>query len=400
MSSWSAAARLCAALLLAPIPGIEPTHAAPSTPLATTANEQQLKQLRARIEHLKRELNETRGRRDEVRDELRDVDRRIGSLVSSLRRLDAGLASQRTRIQRLDLRRKRERSRLQQQAEALARQVRATYVMGRQEYIKLLLNQQDPTSVARTLVYYRYFSEARAGRIHGIRSTLHGLDDLQDELGQRARALAVAREREAEQRQALESSRARRAELLVHLNRRVANQSQEIKRLKADEGRLERLLGELKSYLPDIPPLVGKETSFANLKGKLMLPVKGRVTARYGEPKQLGDLKWRGIFVAAREGREVRAVFRGRVAYADWLRGFGLLLIMDHGDGYMTLYGHNESLYRGVGDWVETGEVIASVGTTGDTPSPGVYFEIRHNGKPYDPLRWCSARSRAESASR
>jgi len=131
---------------------------------------------------------------------------------------------------------------------------------------------------------------------------------------------------------------------------------------------------------------------FRKYKGKLPLPARGKIVARYGAPKNIGDLRWRGLFLAGREGQDVRSIFRGRVAFADWLRGFGLLLILDHGDGYMTLYGHNQSLYKEVGDWVEAGQVIAGMGNTGDITQPGLYFEVRHNGKPRDPLLWCRAR--------
>ena len=144
--------------------------------------------------------------------------------------------------------------------------------------------------------------------------------------------------------------------------------------------------------IPGSPPFPSLDGRFADYKGKLPLPVKGTISARYGAPRNTGELKWRGIFLSAPEGRNVVSVFRGRVAYADWLRGFGLLMVVEHGDGYMTLYGHNQSLYKEAGDWVEAGQTIASIGNTGGPSETGLYFEIRHDGEPRNPLDWCKIR--------
>ena len=190
----------------------------------------------------------------------------------------------------------------------------------------------------------------------------------------------------------LEGNRARRAQLLASLDRRVSTQSRELERLREDETRLTRLVQEIKTAYAELPLPSDVKGAFGTLKGKLALPAKGRLAARFGEPKSVGNLKWRGVLVDAADGSAVRAVARGRVAYADWLRGFGLLLILEHGDGYMTLYGHNQSLQKQAGEWLEAGEVIARVGNTGDAPQAGLYFEVRQNGEPRDPLLWCRVR--------
>src|SRR5690606_34075729 len=215
---------------------------------------------------------------------------------------------------------------------------------------------------------------------------------LETEIRDQTRELEALRTRQERERHALEAARVRRAQLLAALNRQLSAQQDEIERLRADERRLQRLLQELRTVLPEAElPSPGPQERFGALNGRLPLPLAGRIAAGYGEPKGIGDLTWRGIFIAAREGDPVRAVARGRVAFADWLRGFGLLLILDHGDGYMTLYGHNQALHRRTGDWVEAGETIAAAGNTGGAPAMGVYFEIRQNGVPHDPLQWCAA---------
>ncbi len=360
--------------------------------------EQRLEQLRARIQQLQTNLNELHGRRDAVREELRDLERRIGESLRARRHLDSRLKAYVRQLSHLRAKAQDERRVLERQTGAFERQVRAAHAMGQQEPLKLLLNQEDPTRVARVMTYYRLLHQARAEHVQTIHASLARVQTLETRLQAQTRELENARAERAREHQSFETARARRAELLTSLNLQARNQSEEIGRLRADEKRLERLVGELAS-LPAMAP-AEPGARFASLKGRLPLPLAGRITARFGDDKGIGQLKWRGAFIAAREGQEVRAVHRGRVAYADWLRGFGLLLILEHGDGYMTLYGHNQSLYREVGEWVNAGQVIAAAGNTGDVPQAGVYFEIRHNGEPDDPLRWCDVQGRAGGTAR
>ncbi|TAM44461.1 MAG: peptidase M23 [Gammaproteobacteria bacterium] len=378
---------LCAILLLA------------ATPADAENREQQLEQLRARIGRLQTELNETQGRRDAVREEVRGLERRIHESARTLRALDARLKAARQQHDRLRERAANERRELGHQMTALERQLRAAHAMGNEEPLKLLLNQDEPARMTRVLTYYRLLNQARTERVTAIRASLARLQGLEQRLQAQTQELEATRAQQRREQESFEQARGRRTELLASLNLQVRDRSQEIGRLRADEKRLERLVEELKAALPALaPPAAGER--FANLKGRLPLPVNGRLLARYGDDKGVGSLKWRGALLTAREGQEVRAVHRGRVAYADWLRGFGLLLILEHGDGYMTLYGHNQSLYREVGEWVDGGQVIAAAGNTGDTPQAGVYFEIRHDGEPVDPLRWCKAPGRTQAGVR
>lgn len=380
-------ALLCAGLLLAGLPA----HAADS--------EQQLKALRARLERLQTELNETRGRRDAVREELRILESRIGAARRTLRALDARIATYGRELKELRARQRSEQRLLTRERAALARQLRAAHAMGEAEPVKLVLNQDEPARVTRVLTYYRLLNQARAERLTAVRAGLDRLQALDARLKAQTRELETARAEQERERQSFETAREQRGALLARLNREVRDRSQEIERLRADQQRLERLVGELKYALPPFAHPDPK-ARFASLKGRLPLPVAGRVLAGFGHEKGIGNLRWRGAFLAAREGQEVRAVHGGRVVYADWLRGFGLLLILEHGDGYMTLYGHNQSLYREVGEWVTAGQVIAAAGSTGDAPQAGVYFEIRHDGEPQDPLRWCVARARSDIGDR
>ncbi|MHB8535245.1 MAG: murein hydrolase activator EnvC family protein [Sulfuricaulis sp.] len=384
--AWRAGAAFlaCLSLLLA--------LACPVRGADNRMDKERLQKLRARIDTLQDKLNETRGRRDAVHEEVRSLERRIGDKLNGLRRIGTQLRANEKKLATLKTRAGRERGNLDIQQKQLRRQVYMAYVMGRQEYPKMLLNQQSPASVARVLTYYRYFNRARTGRIDTIETTLTRLDTLERQIRDQGRELQTLRVTQSEQKTSLETSRARRAVLLASLDREVHSRAQEIDRLRGDEKRLEQLIEGLQTVLPETPLPRGAEAHFAKLRGRLPLPTRGRIVARYGSQKNVGNLKWRGLFIAGHEGQDVIAVYPGRVVFADWLRGFGLLLILEHGDGYMTLYGHNQSLHKGVGDWVEAGEVIASMGSTGDVTQPGLYFEIRHNGEPRDPLIWCKAR--------
>lgn len=361
-----------------------------ATGAAASQNEEQLRTLRARIENLQADLNETRGERDEARAQLRALERRIGNQFKSLRDTETRQKSDSARLIALQRARTRSRAELGNRRQELEHDVRAAYVLGRQNYLKLLLSQDDPALVSRTLTYYGYLTQARASRIESIETSLSKLDSLEKQIAERVQGLATLHTHQLEQKKSLESTRAERRALLAQLNERVRDRSQEVERLKRDEDRMARLVRELRTAVTRAPsPELPAVSTSIDKRGRWQLPVQGRLVARFGSPKDIGELRWRGIFLATSEGQEVKAVTRGRVVYADWLRGFGLLVVMDHGGGLMTLYGHNRSLYKGIGDMVEAGEVLAASGNTGGPALPGLYFEIRENGEPRNPLDWC-----------
>lgn len=358
-----------------------------AAPAGAEAPDAELGALRTRLERLQAELAETRGERDEARERLRATERRIGGLYRELRTTETRQRREGARLHELEQSRERRRTELGRQRGELDAALRAAYALGRQDTLKLLLSQDDPAAASRVLTYYRYLTAARLQRIRALESTLAELDRLEREIGERQRALAGARAAQLRQTETLEAARGERRALLTELNARVASRAQEIERLKQDEERLARLVRELRTTLASAPPPA--VASGAPGKGRWPLPVTGRLAARYGSPRNIGELRWQGIFLAAAEGTAVRAPTGGRVAYADWLRGFGLLLVLDHGNGLMTLYGHNQSLYKNPGDPVEPGETIALSGNTGGPPQPGLYFEVREQGRPRDPLDWC-----------
>lgn len=353
-----------------------------------------LAELRRRIQELRVSLDSARGEQGRLRGQLRATETEIGRVSLALKRLGERSRQKEDELRGLRAQRDEARAALGRQRELLAQQIVAGYVMGRQGYLKVLLSQQEPAAIGRALVYYDYFNKARTVRIEEIHRGLEEIAALEAGIRDETAALDRLREEQRQQMDALEESRRARRQVLARLDAEIRTKEQRLAMLLEDERRLAELVGRLQEALSDMAPDVDDIPPFPSHKGRLPWPAHGRIAARFGSPRHLGGLVWRGVLIDAAEGEDVRAIYHGRVAFADWLRGFGLLIIIDHGNGYMSLYGHNQSLYKGVGEWVDKGEVIATVGDSGGRTTPGLYFEIRHNGVPDNPLRWCRAQGR------
>lgn len=356
---------------------------------AEAANEKALSQVRGQIDKLRKEIEKTQTLHDSVRTELRDIERAIGKVLQVMKQLNQKLAKQQRKLDELQQQRKVLKAELATQHHLLARQIQAAYMIGRQEYLKLILNQEDPAAIGRSMAYYDYFNRARLQRIDTTQATLKKLRTLEAEIETQTTALNEIKQQQLAKKEELQASSRSRAVVVARLHDELANKEQELNRLVEDERRLQDLVTRLDRAIPDILTAPGSHKPFSRLRGQLAWPTKGKLQAVFGTRREGGRLKWNGVLIRADEGRDVRSVSHGRVAYADWLRGYGLLLIIDHGDGYMSLYGHNQSIYKETGEWVEAGEVIASVGKSGGQTQSSLYFEIRHNGKPTDPAKWC-----------
>ncbi|NOX92084.1 MAG: peptidoglycan DD-metalloendopeptidase family protein [Gammaproteobacteria bacterium] len=367
---------------------------------------QKLEQLRQQIQVLRSDLNSDVQRKQSLQSRLRRSERHIGKVVSLLKKLKHQLRTQQRELKTLNTRRSGLQSDLHKHRIALAQQIRAAYTIGQQEYVKILLNQQDPAAVARTLTYYDYFHRARLARMQDINENLAELRAVEKNIQQKTRKLEKTREEQNREKMQLEKTRQQRATVLAGLQQQIFAKGERLSSMEEDKRRLQGLLDSL-ATVPRQPENIGSKlisegsehTPFAKLRGQLPWPSRGQLITRYGSTRKAGKLKWQGVNIRAPEGTEVSAISHGRVAFSDWLRGFGLLIIIDHGDGYMSLYGGNQSLFKEVGDWVETGEVIASVGKSGGRKDSALYFEIRHNGKPGNPLKWCRNKPKRVSAS-
>lgn len=386
-SGW----RACVlALLIGLAPGFS---TAASTEKKVEAKTSELKQLRGRIGDVKGEIKDSKARHRKLLDELRDSEKLIGQAARRLRVLNGSLSRQRQKITGLGDSRSKQQQALAVHQQALASQMRAAYAMGRQERLKILLNQQDPAVVSRVLVYYDYFNRTRTRQMERIGVLLETLRQTETELMEEEQRLLELQSRERATKQQLDDSQEERREVIVSLKSAMKSKGAELSGLKLDEQQLKSLLGRLQDELLPVPMENLERKPFKSRKGRLRWPTKGRLVARFGTSKA-GNLKWDGVIISSPEGREVKAIHHGRVAFSDWLRGFGLLLILDHGDGYMSLYGHNQTLFKETGEWVEPGEPLALVGSSGGRSSTGVYFGIRYKGRPVNPKKWCKKSKR------
>ena len=352
--------------------------------------EQELEEVRARISELKESMDDSAASRDKLTAELQDAEVKISEQRIRLKELERQRAFSAKRKAELDLQLAGREAALDEEAEQLAEQVRAAYMSGSQERIKLLLNQRDPATIGRLMAYYGYFNDYRADNIDAVTSAIRELAALRSEVAaEEARIADLAKVRYAELT-ALNAAQERRQALLASLKDKIGDEGREVERLASQERDLSRLIAELTSILSDYP--ISSEEPFSEHKGHLTWPVAGRLLHDFGQPRAGDRLKWNGVVLAAPRGREVRSVYHGRVVFADWLAGLGLLVIVNHGENYMTLYGYNETILKNTGDWVAPGDVIATVGESGGQAQSSLYFEIRRGTQPVNPGQWVTRR--------
>lgn len=353
-----------------------------------------LEKLQKSIQKIQDHLKGNKKQRSDVLTELKTLESEISKNALKLNQLETKLTKIKQRKNKLESEIQQLNKQLQTQRELLSEQMRSGYSMGHQQNLKMLLNQQDPTAIGRAQAYFSYFNRARAQQISGFLKSIerkqHAELALRQTLTEQNTLLKTQKKKTRQQRK----QRAQREKLLSELSDKIKNQENTLISLEDSRNRIENLLKSLGELLADIPTSPSEKQPFKSLKGKLPWPAKGRFLGKFGQAKQFGDLKWNGVWIKAKYGTPIRAVSHGRVAFSDWLQGFGFITIIDHGDGYMSLYGHSESLFKQAGDWVSAGETIASAGDSGGQSQSGVYFEIRSRGKPVDPAKWCTSSAR------
>jgi septal ring factor EnvC (AmiA/AmiB activator) len=347
-----------------------------------------LAELQAQIKSVTNQLDRARNQLSTEQKQLREAERRLGQLQQAIgnnreaiRNTEAELASLASRSAELEAARDRQQVRI-------GTELRAAWQMGQQGTVKVLLNQESPHTVARAMAYYRYFFQARNELVVTYRATLAELAAVAAHSEAAARQLGEQQAELQSQQEALLASRAEREQAIAALATNIRNKDDELQQLERDREELEQLLESIKQAIVEIE-LPADYKPFASRKGSMTWPVDARRNNSFGASRGLGGMRWQGINLTADEGSTVRAIHHGRVVFADWLRGSGLLLIVDHGDGYMSLYAHNQSLLKEVGEWVAPGTPVSTVGSSGGLERAALYFEIRKDGKPLDPVAWC-----------
>jgi septal ring factor EnvC (AmiA/AmiB activator) len=352
--------------------------------------EQELEEVRERISELKRSMDRSALTRDRLTGELRSAEVEISETRIRLKELERERDYSISQKLKLDGKIEQREAELEIESRELASQVRAAYMSGSQERAKLLLNQRDPATLGRLIMYYRYLNDYRSGNIDVVTAYIRELVDLRSKVAaEEARLVKIAEQRYDELTQ-LNAAQEKRRDLLVSVQGRMVNEGREIEQLEAQERDLSQLLAELFSILSDYP--ISSESPFSEHKGRLTWPVAGTLLHDFGQPRVTDRLKWNGVVLAAPRGHEVRSVYHGRVVFSDWLVGLGLLVIVEHGEGYMTLYGYNETTLKTTGDWVAPGDVIATVGDSGGQARTALYFEIRRGTRPLNPRTWFTRR--------
>jgi septal ring factor EnvC (AmiA/AmiB activator) len=347
--------------------------------------EAELKAIASQIEQVQQQVRRDAVERDRLSRDLRGAEESVSTARGELSRLRSERAERTAARARLQADRHERQLALARARDSLAAQIRAAYILGRDEPLKLLLNQKDPAQAGRTFAYYGYFGRMRATQIAEIEDNIHKIDDLEHKIDDEDQELARLESAQKDQVGKLEQARQQRGKVLASLEQESKSRTQSLARLQRQQAALEKLLKDLNKALQRFP--VDANDAFAKLRGQLAWPVEGKLVARYGETRA-GGIKWNGVLIQADRGTPVRAVYQGRVAYADWLPGLGLLLILDHGNGYLSLYAHNERLYKAAGATVRAGDTIAGVGDSGGRSEDELYFEIRRAGKPVDPRPW------------
>ncbi|GAA5218314.1 murein hydrolase activator EnvC family protein [Corallincola platygyrae] len=348
----------------------------------SASGDDRLHKLQGQIKRQSQQLEKQKEKREALFGELRSAEQEIAKVAKVLRMTRQEL--NRTREELADA--KQQQAELTElyghQQSALQAQLTSAYMSGNHDYIKLLMNQQEPGKIERTLSYYQYLNQARMDNLEALKKTRRQLARVERKLAEQASRLQSLERRQADEKSKMEERQLARERTLGKLKGSLSGGRQQLITLQENERTVRSMIERRRQR--EALEMDGLKA----LKGKLSWPVNGRISRNFGSKRQ-GNIVWKGVMLRAKEGQDVLTVHQGVVVYADWLKGFGLLMVVDHGDGYMSLYGHNQALLKRVGDRVESGEPIALAGKSGGRTSAGLYFEIRHQGRALDPSAWC-----------
>jgi murein hydrolase activator len=379
------------------------------------AAKEDLSDIQEKIQALKKELDNNQEAHKDATDELKDSETAISAANKKLRDINQKQNKNKNTLNSLKKQSLSLNENLGEQQKRLSSLLRQQYMHGGQSYAQLILQNKNPSEIARDVKYFSYIAKEHAKVIDDMQGNLVKVKELNNQTAAALQEVAELKAKQEAEKKELEQQKMEKSKVVKSLSKQITAQRNEIDKLKRDEKNLSNLVERLakivpkkakkitkkKTGKPDEEGVVSNEatptnaysgSNFAALKGKLRLPVRGDVTNRFGAAREDTGVSWKGLFIKASEGNDVKSVAEGRVVFADWMRGFGNLIIVDHGDGYMSLYGNNQALLKAVGEEVNGGDSIASVGNSGGNESNGLYYELRRQSKPFDPLSWSVTR--------
>ncbi|MEM7401630.1 MAG: peptidoglycan DD-metalloendopeptidase family protein [Pseudomonadota bacterium] len=353
--------------------------------------EQKLSKVQEQIRSSQKKLEKQRGELGNIEKQLREAEENIGQLNKKLKATEASLKRSQEKIAALQGEEIKLQNALAKHQRILYAQIRSEYRYGGQQKLKLMLNQEQPEKLGRDLIYYDYVHRARLSEMDRATQILQSVNQVQTEIMQAEQLYLAMQKNLLNEKIAIEKAQKKRKTAIDAINNSVSTEKQKLADLASDEKQLKDLIEKLRTALADIP-VIDQNRGFSKSKGTLYWPVVGKPSNKFGQKRTTARSKhkWHGVFIPSGEGNNVRSIYHGRVAFAEWMRGLGLLVIVDHGGGYMSLYGHNQSLFKQVGEWVDAGEILANVGNSGGSNKTGLYFEIRKQGSPVNPANWCT----------
>jgi septal ring factor EnvC (AmiA/AmiB activator) len=357
---------------------------------ADEQQEQELDNLKRSISSLEKTLEDRGKERNSLQSELKKVELEASKINSNMRRLRSKINKLEDQLKDLSSQERDLQLGIRGQSAAIVEQIAAAYKLGNQEPLKLLLNQEDPQKIARVFKYYDYFLQARSEKIKRYKKDVGELEAVIADIKNQKQRLTQSRAELESDKTKLARQAKKRKKTLSNLQSSLRTDKKKLSKLNKERGKLEELLDAVKRAAAELP-LPSNYESFVSRKGQLSWPLKGRVAHSFGS-RRSGELRWEGWLIGAEAGDEVKAVHQGRVVFSNYLRGFGLLVIVDHSDGFLTLYAHNQELLKDIGDWVQSNEILSRAGDTGGLDKPALYFEIRKNGNPADPKSWLGKR--------
>lgn len=358
--------------------------------ITKSQQQEKLDKIRDNINQVESSLDNDKSKRGKFQRELKSLDKKIARLSKEINYTKHLIKKYKNLVKSLNSELKDIEKSLKSHKEALSQQIKAAYIMGKNETLKLLLNQQNAIEMGHAVIYYQYLNKTRSHQILEYNLLVHEKTKLKERITGKSVELTELKKNQFMQKNRFSANRARRNKLIALLDSKIVTNEDALASLLTHRKKIEQLLISLGEVLADIPTKPAGEKAFSAQKGRLPWPVAGRIINKFGAKKSRSDLKWNGVVLAMNYGEPVRAINRGRVIFSNWLQGYGFIIILDHGSSYMSLYGYNQNLLKEPGDWVNQGDIIATVGDSGGQNASGLYFEIRKQGKPINPKNWCS----------